>query len=187
VINFCCCSSSERMPRKSQLPPEVEQQVMPQSMTLSRAIFWLVTGLVLLVASSRILVWGAVNIAQELGVSELTIGLTIVALGTSLPELAASLAAARKGEHDLAVGNVVGSNMFNSLAVVGIAGAIEPISDVGAEIFWRDWSSVLFCTALLLFTAVKIGKAKTISRLEGGVFVLCYLSYNIYLIQGSVG
>ena len=156
------------MPRKSQLPPEVEQQVMPQSMTLSRAIFWLVTGLVLLVASSRILVWGAVNIAQELGVSELTIGLTIVALGTSLPELAASLAAARKGEHDLAVGNVVGSNMFNSLAVVGIAGAIEPISDVGAEIFWRDWSSVLFCTALLLFTAVKIGKAKTISRLEGG-------------------
>lgn len=134
------------MPRKSQLPPEVEQQVMPQSMTLSRAIFWLVTGLVLLVASSRILVWGAVNIAQELGVSELTIGLTIVALGTSLPELAASLAAARKGEHDLAVGNVVGSNMFNSLAVVGIAGAIEPISDVGAEIFWRDWSSVLFCT-----------------------------------------
>ncbi|MFV8422949.1 sodium:calcium antiporter [Vibrio parahaemolyticus] len=179
------------MPRKSQLPPEVEQQVMPQSMTLSRAIFWLVTGLVLLVASSRILVWGAVNIAQELGVSELTIGLTIgltiVALGTSLPELAASLAAARKGEHDLAVGNVVGSNMFNSLAVVGIAGAIEPISDVGAEIFWRDWSSVLFCTALLLFTAVKIGKAKTISRLEGGVFVLCYLSYNIYLIQGSVG
>ncbi|ENV3694099.1 sodium:calcium antiporter [Vibrio parahaemolyticus] len=171
------------MPRKSQLPPEVEQQVMPQSMTLSRAIFWLVTGLVLLVASSHILVWGAVNIAQELGVSELT----IVALGTSLPELAASLAAARKGEHDLAVGNVVGSNMFNSLAVVGIAGAIEPISDVGAEIFWRDWSSVLFCTALLLFTAVKIGKAKTISRLEGGVFVLCYLSYNIYLIQGSVG
>ena len=98
-------------------------------MSIGRAVFWLVIGLILLIISSRILVWGAIEIARGFGVSDLIIGLTIVAIGTSLPELASSLIATRKGEHDIALGNILGSNIFNTLAVVGIAGMIHP--DVG--------------------------------------------------------
>ncbi len=107
-------------------------------------------------------------------------------MGTSLPELAASITAARKGEHDIAVGNVVGSNMFNSLAVVGIAGTIEPITNIGAEVFWRDWTSMLFVTALLMLTALRFGKSQTITRAEGSVLLLCYLIYNGYLVYGAI-
>ena len=85
---------------------------------------WLVLGLILLVGSSKLLVWGATEVAHSFGISELIIGLTIVALGTSLPELAASIASVRKGEPDLAIGNVIGSNLFNSLAVIGIPAMI---------------------------------------------------------------
>ncbi|MFO7715973.1 calcium/sodium antiporter, partial [Desulfosarcina sp.] len=116
---------------------EMEQKLDVHAMPIRRAIFWLVVGLVLLIVSSRILVWGAVEIAHEFGVSDLIIGLTIVAVGTSLPELASSIIATRKGEHDLALGNVLGSNLFNTLAVVGIAGAIHPMA-VGPEVFNRD-------------------------------------------------
>ncbi|MGU3812829.1 calcium/sodium antiporter [Vibrio diabolicus] len=165
---------------------EIDDELSSRSMSLKSSIFWLITGLVLLIISSRILVWGAVEIAQQLGVSDLLIGLTIVALGTSLPELAASIVAARKGEHDIAVGNVVGSNMFNSLAVIGIAGTIEPIVNIGAEVFWRDWSSMLFVTGLLLLTAVRFDKSKTISRIEGTVLLSCYLGYNGYLVYGAL-
>ncbi|EGR0491181.1 calcium/sodium antiporter [Vibrio navarrensis] len=168
------------------LEQEMDDELSSQSMSLKSSIFWLITGLVLLIISSRILVWGAVEIAQQLGVSDLLIGLTIVALGTSLPELAASIVAARKGEHDIAVGNVVGSNMFNSLAVIGIAGTIEPIANIGAEVFWRDWTSMLFVTGLLLLTAARFGKSQTISRSEGAVLLLCYLGYNGYLIYGAL-
>lgn len=94
--------------------------------------------------------------------------------------------AARKGEHDIAVGNVVGSNMFNSLAVIGIAGTITPIANIGAEVFWRDWTSMLFVTGLLLLTAARFGKSKTISRSEGVVLLVCYLGYNSYLIYGAL-
>ncbi|CAM2911162.1 calcium/sodium antiporter [Vibrio mytili] len=166
------------------LEQEMGDELSSQSMSMKSSIFWLITGLILLIVSSRILVWGAVEIAQELGVSDLLIGLTIVALGTSLPELAASIVAARKGEHDIAVGNVVGSNMFNSLAVIGIAGTIEPIANIGAEVFWRDWTSMLFVTGLLLLTAARFGKSQTITRIEGIVLLACYLGYNGYLIYG---
>ncbi|EIZ0312340.1 calcium/sodium antiporter [Vibrio parahaemolyticus] len=166
------------------LEKEVGDELSRQNMSLKSSIFWLISGLVLLIISSRILVWGAVEIAQQLGVSDLLIGLTIVALGTSLPELAASIVAARKGEHDIAVGNVVGSNMFNSLAVIGIAGTIEPIVNIGTEVFWRDWTSMLFVTGLLLLTAARFDKSQTISRIEGAVLLVCYLGYNGYLIYG---
>lgn len=168
------------------LEQEMDDELSSQSMSLKSSILWLITGLVLLIISSRILVWGAIEIAQQLGVSDLLIGLTIVALGTSLPELAASIMAARKGEHDIAVGNVVGSNMFNSLAVIGIAGTIEPIANIGAEVFWRDWASMLFVTGLLLLTAARFGKSQTISRGEGAVLLVCYFGYNGYLIHGAI-
>src|SRR5690606_37536321 len=109
------------------LGEEVEKDLASHPMPLRSALTWLVVGLLLLIASSRILVWGAVSIAQQLGVSDLIIGLTIVAVGTSLPELASSLIAVRKKEHDIALGNIIGSNVFNTLAVVGIAGSIHPL------------------------------------------------------------
>lgn len=172
--------------KNDSLDKEFSEEISQQNMPLKRAIFWLVLGLILLIASSRVLVWGAVEIATQLGVSDLLIGLTIVALGTSLPELAASIAAARKGEHDIAVGNVVGSNMFNSLAVIGIAGTIEPISNIGAEVFWRDWTSMLIATLILLFTALFWGKTKSITRSEGLILLLCYVTYNTYLIYNAL-
>ena len=172
--------------KNDSLDKEFSEEISQQNMPLKRAIFWLVFGLLLLIASSRVLVWGAVEIATQLGVSDLLIGLTIVALGTSLPELAASIAAARKGEHDIAVGNVVGSNMFNSLAVIGIAGTIEPISNIGAEVFWRDWTSMLIATLILLFTALFWGKTKSITRSEGLILLLCYVTYNAYLIYNAL-
>ncbi|EGR0391413.1 calcium/sodium antiporter [Vibrio vulnificus] len=172
--------------KKDTLATEFEQELDVPQLSKGMAIFWLIAGLVLLIVSSRMLVWGAVNIAQQLGISDLLIGLTIVALGTSLPELAASIVAARKGEHDIAVGNVVGSNMFNSLAVVGIAASIEPIENIGLEVFWRDWSTMLFVTLLLLVTAVRFGKKQTITRTEGVVLLGCYVVYNGYLVYGAL-
>jgi len=119
------------------LANEIETETAEKAMPLKRAVFWLVAGLLLLIASSRILVWGAVEIAQIFGVSDMIIGLTIVAVGTSLPELASSVIAARKGEHDIALGNILGSNLFNTLAVVGIAGTIHPFA-VEPETLSRD-------------------------------------------------
>ncbi|MCF2863743.1 calcium/sodium antiporter [Pseudoalteromonas sp. Cnat2-41] len=163
------------------LANDTEQGVTSQSMGLKSALFWLVCGLVVLVLSSRILVWGAVQVASALGVSDLVIGLTIVALGTSLPELAASIIAAKKGEHDIAIGNVVGSNMFNILAVIGIAGAIEPFG-LGADIFYRDWGVMLVLTLALLVMAYGIGRQGRINRAEGGLLLSGYLAYNGYLL-----
>jgi cation:H+ antiporter len=119
------------------LANEIETETAEKAMPLKRAVFWLVAGLLLLIASLRILVWGTVEIAQIFGVSDMIIGLTIVAVGTSLPELASSVIATRKGEHDIALGNVLGSNLFNTLAVVGIAGSIHPFA-VEPETLCRD-------------------------------------------------
>ena len=163
------------------LETEFEEELKSHAMPIGKAIFWLVAGLTLLIVSSRILVWGAVEVASALGVSELIIGLTIVALGTSLPELAASIIAVRKGEHDIAIGNVVGSNMFNILGVIGIAGAIEPISKISAEVFYRDWSVMLALTLMLLVMAYGFGRQGRINRFEGGVLLCAYVAYNIYL------
>ncbi len=116
---------------------EMETTTAEKAMPIKRAVFWLVAGLLLLIASSRILVWGAVEIAHIFHVSDMIIGLTIVAVGTSLPELASSIIAIRKGEHDIALGNVLGSNLFNTLAVAGIAGTIHPFV-VAPETLSRD-------------------------------------------------
>lgn len=163
------------------LNQEFEQEVSGTQLPLKVAIFWLITGLILLLISSRVLVWGAVEIASILGVSDLIIGLTVVALGTSLPELAASVIAARKGEHDIAIGNVVGSNIFNILAVVGIAGVIEPISAIAPEVLYRDWSVMLFTTLLLLIMGYGFGRQGRINRFEGALLLISYLGYNGYL------
>ena len=164
------------------LETEIEDELIEHEMSLKAGIFWLVLGLVLLIGSSRLLVWGAVGVAHEFGVSDLIIGLTIVALGTSLPELAASVIAARKGEHDIAIGNVVGSNMFNILAVIGIATVIAPMNNVPLEVLQRDWIVMLVLTIALLIMAYGFkNKEGKITRLEGTILVVCYVAYNTYL------
>jgi cation:H+ antiporter len=164
------------------LGSEMEQELEVRAMPLRRAVFWLAVGLGLLIVSSRILVWGAVEIAQGFGVSDLIIGLTIVAVGTSLPELAASLIATRKGEHDIALGNILGSNLFNTLAVVGIAGAIQPMA-VGPEVFSRDMLTVAALTLSLFVFGYGFRGPGRINRLEGAVLLACYLGYNLYLLR----
>ena len=166
----------------SEMAQELDVRVMP----IRRAVFWLVAGLLLLILSSRILVWGAVEIAQGFGVSDLIIGLTIVAVGTSLPELAASVIAARKGEHDIALGNILGSNLFNTLAVVGIAGAIHPLA-VGPEVFNRDMLVVAALTVSLFVFGYGFRGPGRINRIEGAVLLACYLGYATYLINTVFG
>ncbi len=172
------------------LATEFEEELVEHEMSLKAGIFWLVLGIVLLIASSRLLVWGAVGVAHEFGVSDLIIGLTIVALGTSLPELAASVVAARKGEHDIAIGNVVGSNMFNLLAVIGIATVIAPMDNIPLEVLQRDWIIMLLLTIALLVMAYGFkNKEGTITRLEGTILIICYVAYNTYLglnLTGSI-
>lgn len=169
-----------------ELGSEVEQELDAHAMPLSRAVMWLVVGLVLLIISSRMLVWGAVAIAQAFGVSDLIIGLTIIAVGTSLPELASSIIAARKGEHDIALGNVIGSNLFNTLGVVGIAGTISPMV-VGPEVFSRDILVMSALTVSLFFIGYGFRGPGRINRLEGLALLAAYAGYTAYLINSVFG
>lgn len=160
---------------------EMEQELEQHQMPIKRAVFWLVIGLLLLILSSRILVWGAVEIATALGVSDLIIGLTIVAVGTSLPELASSVIAARKGEHDIALGNIIGSNLFNTLAVVGIAGSIAPMA-VSPELLYRDVMTMIVLTLSLFVFGYGFRRQGRINRIEGGILLTAYVGYTVYLI-----
>jgi cation:H+ antiporter len=165
------------------LAKEVEAEAIEKAMPIKRAVFWLVAGLVLLIVSSRILVWGAVEIAQIFGVSDMIIGLTIIAVGTSLPELASSFIAARKGEHDIALGNVLGSNLFNTLAVVGIAGSIHPFA-VEAETLSRDMVVMGALTISLFLIGYGFrGRQGRINRFEGATLLLVYAGYTAWLIS----
>jgi cation:H+ antiporter len=169
------------------LGAEVEQELATASMPLRSALIWLSVGLLLLIGSSRLLVWGAVDIATAVGISDLVIGLTVVAVGTSLPELASSLVAARRGEHDLALGNIIGSNLFNTLAVVGIAGGISTIP-VSGEVLLRDVGTMAALTVLLLLFGIGLrGRVGRINRAEGTVFLLCYVGYTLYLLSTTLG
>ncbi|MFA5598063.1 MAG: calcium/sodium antiporter [Pusillimonas sp.] len=162
----------------TEMDHELDLHVMP----IRNAVIWLIVGLLLLVLSSRILVWGAVEIAQAFGVSDLIIGLTIVAVGTSLPELASSIIAARRGEHDIALGNILGSNLFNTLAVVGIAGMIHPMA-VGPEVFSRDLMVMAVLTLSLFIFGYGFRGQGRINRIEGTVLVASYIAYTVYLIS----
>lgn len=164
------------------LGTEVAEEMSHRSMPLRNAVLWLIAGLLLLIVSSRILVWGAVELALGFGVSDLIIGLTIVAVGTSLPELASSVIAARKGEHDIALGNILGSNLFNTLAVVGIAGTISPMV-VAPEVFYRDIAVMAALTLSLFILGYGFRGPGRINRLEGGLLLACFVSYTVYLIS----
>ena len=170
---------------------ESSEESVPVKVSIGKSVLWLLVGISLLIVSSRLLVWGAVNIAQALGVSDLLIGLTIVAVGTSLPELASSIAAARRGENDLAVGNVIGSNAFNTLVVVGIAAVIAPIGSTDPEVLNRDLPIMSALTLLLFFICFPLknkgGKrVGGFGRIGGAFFLLLYAGYLVLLGIGAV-
>lgn len=169
---------------KDALADEYDEEINSNGGTVKTHVMWLIAGLLLLVASSRMLVWGAVEVATFFGVSDTIIGLTVIAIGTSLPELASSLMAVKKGEHDLAIGNVIGSNMFNTLAVVGIAGTIQPMT-VGSEFLYRDVMVMFASTIALFIFCIGIKRQGRLNRLEGGAFVLAYAAYTYWLIQAA--
>ncbi|MBA1444647.1 MAG: calcium/sodium antiporter [Chromatiales bacterium] len=153
----------------------------PHDMPTRRAIFWLILGLICLLVSSRMLVWGAVNIATAFGISDLVIGLTIVALGTSLPELAASIASALKGEDDLAIGNIIGSNLYNLLAVLSLPGLIAPGAFAPAALY-RDQPMMIGLTLALFAMGYGFGKLKgQINRIEGVLLLLAFIGYQSVL------
>ena len=162
------------------LAADVQRELETRRMPLRRAVFWLLAGLVSLIVSSRVLVWGAVAIARHFGVNDLIIGLTVVAVGTSLPELASSLIAARKGEHDIALGNIIGSNLFNTLAVVGIAGVIQPAT-AGPEVFKRDMLVMGALTVSLFVIGYGFRGPGRVNRFEGTALLVCYVAYTVSL------
>ncbi|MCW8091359.1 calcium/sodium antiporter [Alteromonas sp. ASW11-130] len=169
---------------KDALAEEFSEEISHADTSIKMNLIWLVAGLLLLIASSRVLVWGAVEVATFFGVSDTIIGLTVIAIGTSLPELASSLMAVRKGEHDLALGNVIGSNMFNTLAVVGIAGLIQPMS-VEPIFLYRDIVFMLAASVALLIFCIGIKGPGRLNRLEGGAFVSAYIIYTYFLINSA--
>ena len=159
----------------------------PKKASLGKSVFWLLLGFVLLVVSSRALVWGAVEIARTLGVSDLLIGLTIVAIGTSLPELASSIAAARKGENDIALGNIIGSNLFNTLAVVGLAATISPMDEIEKAVTYRDMPLMTALTVALIVLGFRRKGDGRLNRIAGAILLAVYIGYLALLIVQAKG
>lgn len=150
-------------------------------MSTAKALTYMLFGLCLMIFSSNILVSGAKNIALALGVSELVIGLTIVAIGTSLPELATSLTSVLKNHHDLAIGNIIGSNILNLLLVLPVPAFLSPFA-IDPVVLWRDYTLMFFISFLLcLAIFILIRRAKRIGRLTGSILLLVYLSYTAIL------
>ncbi len=151
------------------------------NMKIWKAVFWLIIGLVCLIAGSNLFVEGASKVAAALGVSDAVIGLTVVAGGTSLPELATSIVAAKKGNSGIAIGNVLGSNVYNILFILGITGLVCPMHIEGITNidFWIMGMSMV---VLWLFSYTKY----VIARWEGAFLTIAFLGYMTYLIAGAV-
>lgn len=159
---------------------EEQESEVPEGVSNAKAAMWVVIGLIVLPLAADVLVDNAVVIAQYFGMSDLVIGLTIIAVGTSLPELAASLAGVMKGEDDMAVGNIIGSNVFNILAVMGIPGILNP-SILSEYAMGRDFWVMLGVSLLLVVMA--LGKSRSINRFEGAALFLTFIAYQAYLIM----
>ena len=162
--------------RRDHDPMEAEYEQEIPRISTSRALLWLAVGMILLLGSSRALVWGAVNIAHALGISDLIIGLTVVAVGTSLPELAASVISALRKEPDIAIGNVIGSNMFNLLAVLGLPGVIMPHA-LEPELLSRDFPYMIGLSIALFAMAYGFKGDGRLNRWEGLLLLLAYFAY----------
>lgn len=151
------------------------EQKIDKSQTVKTWVM-LIIGLIVLVSSAKLVVWGGIEIAQTYGVSDLIIGLTVVALGTSLPELAISITSVLKKQFEMVVGNVIGSNLFNTIAVLAIPGLIHPF-DVPASVMQRDYPVMLLLTILLFIVSYKFGKKHIINRFEGIVLISVFGLY----------
>ena len=154
----------------------------PDNVQTKKAVFWLVVGMILLPVSSHFLVGSAVDIAKYFGLSDLVIGLTIIAIGTSLPELAASIAGVLKNEDDLALGNIVGSNIFNILAVLPLAGLINP-SVIDASVANRDVIIMIGATLALIAMSLNFRGQRRINRVEGGLLIVAFMIYQGYIFS----
>jgi cation:H+ antiporter len=160
-----------------------------KEMSFAASLAWSLAGLVVMIGASHLLVWGSVDLARSLGVSELMIGLTVVAIGTSLPELASALAASRRGESELVLGNIIGSNIFNMLAVVGIAGAISPIEKFSPCVLGRDLPVLAAATLSLGIFGLSFRPSKpvgSIGRVKGAFWLLFFFAYMAIVIAGEL-
>lgn len=172
---------SFKVDKNDPLIAENEDEI-PSNVPTINAVMWVIVGLIMLPLSAHFLVESAVYIAHFFGVSDLVIGLTIIALGTSLPELAASIAGVRKGEDDLVIGNIIGSNIFNILAVLAMPGLIIPsILDMNVAV--RDSYVMLGLTILLFVFCFNLRGTRRINRYEGGIFVLAFFAYQYLLFM----
>ena len=157
----------------------------PKNVAMPKAIFWLIFGLVTLLIGAHLLVEGSISIAEMLGVSEVVIGILLVAFGTSLPELAVSLVSAMKGEYGLAIGNIVGSNIFNLLGVIGVAATIAPTSVAQSVLSLHVFVMVAFTLVLFAMTYDYDGKSE-LSRIEGAALLTAFIAYDTYVVMQNV-
>lgn len=157
----------------------------PTDVSTNMAIVWLVIGLGTLLIGAHLMVDGAIGIAKLIGVSDVVIGILVVSFGTSLPELAVSLASALKGEYGLAIGNIVGSNIFNLLAVIGVAATIEPSALAPTVLSLHIFVMVAFTLVLFAMTYDYDGKSE-LSRLEGLALLIAFIAYDSYVISQNI-
>lgn len=160
----------------------------PADVSTPTALAWFLLGLAVLLSGAWVLVWGAIKVAHVLNVSDLIIGLTVVAVGTSLPELAVSIVAAMKGEHDLAFGNIIGSNMFNLLAVIGVAASLSPNSPIriDAEVLILHLPVMVGLTLVIFAIAYNFGGRGRVFRVEGFLLLMSFVAYQAYIIKGAM-
>ncbi|MDQ6992252.1 MAG: calcium/sodium antiporter [Mariprofundus sp.] len=160
-------------------------EAIPEATPMGMSVLWFIVGLIVLIISSRMVVWGSVEVAHYLGISDLVIGLTIVAIGTSLPELVASVVGALKGEADLAIGNVIGSNMFNLLAVLAMPALIHP-GTFAPEALIRDYPIMIGFTIAMLLISFSFKKhCYRIKRFEGSLLTAAFAAYLFMLYLES--
>ena len=172
--------SAENDPIKMDYEAEI-----PTDVSTKTAILWIIIGLGSLLLGAEWLVNGSIAVAHTLGVSEVVIGITIIAFGTSVPELAVSLVSALRGEYGLAIGNIVGSNIFNLLAVIGVAAAIHPASVAPTVLSLHVFVMVAFTLVLFAMTYNYDGKA-VLSRIEGLALLAAYIAYSTYVVVQNI-
>jgi cation:H+ antiporter len=163
---------------------EYEAEI-PGDVSMKMAIFWLIFGTITLLIGADLLVDGSIEVARFLGVSEVVIGILLVAFGTSLPELAVSLVSAMKGEYGLAIGNIVGSNIFNLLAVIGVAATIAPSALAPSVLSLHIFVMVAFTLVLFAMTYDYDGKSE-LSRIEGAALLVAFIAYDTYVVLQNV-
>ncbi len=184
IVMFWLSRLGFRSSSSDPLQAEFDAEI-PKHMSMRVAIFWLLVGIATLLVGAELMVDGAIDIAKALDVSEIVIGITMVALATSLPELAVSVVAAFRGEYGLAIGNIVGSNIFNLLAVIGVAAVIQPAVLPPSVLSLHLFVMVAFTLVLFAMTYEYEGRGQ-ITRLEGFALLAAYLAYQAYIVVQNV-